>query len=282
MGLQWSKCATLSYMSIEKNNTLEKIRAIESIEVSPEETYDAAHGSDLVPTSLGATFLDYDIQKTLEWQRDPEFKNWPLKSKLEQLTQGATRSKAFASIFFHTPEFRSLIEEADREGGLEEKWGLLRQSKADSHLARLLTHEGAPACTEFAAALFENIGGYDHVEEDEPSYIPNDDSISTQTFWTFAPYIYHNLLAEELTPAEAIQATMEWSRARVGNYNKDGELAQTSYPGLSGRPHEVDFRLRKSGQHLSHQLANKVGLHIANKIRPVYKKPYGNLKTQLQ
>lgn len=249
-----------SYRTIESLAT-----PIPEIELGLREFTGLDDGREGLLQGLYCPFKDWRKQ-ALEVFKSAEYRNWPAKAALENLAPlryWKIEHQYVKELLFSLPDVRAEIEQKISAGRLENTFSLLGTSNALGHLPRLFTHTNAPACHEFGLALLRYIDEIEPEQIRSHTVIPQSlDGNNAMQFYTFAPYIYQDLIERGLFPEEAFDAVLSWSMARV----EINDRADASYPGIMAANIRSDFRLAKNGDHPSHAFAQRVGTHIGEAL----------------
>lgn len=176
--------------------------------------------------------------------------------------------------FFKEPEAREMMTKWSQDGVLESNYQKISQKGIDGHLVRLLTHDKAPACRDFALAMMKYLPEIDEEVVDNIYCHQITDGDEQAQFWTFGPYIYEALrksregLGKKADDREEFWRVLLWLRSRKMVKGETG--ANAIYPGVGeGRDYFADLYLPRDGQHPMHQLVEKVGKHIASYMEKV-------------
>lgn len=155
---------------------------------------------------------------------------------------------------------------------------LLHYGNAHRHLLRIATAEQQPAVEEFLIghlnylhqlALF---GNPKKEKSLETRIATSSDGSTARQFWNVAPYIYAELRERGFSNTKALEVILDWSGARE---QIPGQRDNSHYPGMKKMMVEYpelerSWYLTRDEDNPTHQLARKVGRHIADFIRKTY------------
>lgn len=193
------------------------------------------------------------------------YKDWGIGPDILSLADG-WKEKDYDVAYFSNPESRKILSEWNRQGVLEENYLKIARRGIDGHLVRLLTHENAPACSDFAIAVMKYLPQIDDQELRSVYISQITDGNEQAQFWTFAPYIYEALRqsrlekGQELKDEEDFLRVLCWLKSR-----KRTDTSNADYPALKEfKYHIYDLYLPRNGEHQIHKIAESVGKYIAS------------------
>lgn len=172
--------------------------------------------------------------------------------------------------FCFVSDAKAIVDSWYKDNLLDENWRKISANANHRHLARLLTHENAPACKNFALIYMKEILKWDRQQIMDLTPKLRDGS-ENGTFWTFAPYILEGLrmqrkeMGMEYDDEQDFLKILWWAKMRksIGNDNAE-------YLGITSLSRSMnDLHLPKDGNHPIHKLVAKAGRHIASYLKDI-------------
>lgn len=260
----------LSYKEIGK-----KVDSIPNFSTSLSEMFSHKGGEGHIP-KLGHWFWPLSENGTedeaaiYDIRSKADYRKWEPRKVIDK-DRLEWREKYHSVAYFLDPEARKIID--DWGDDLNEKFKILREANIDNNLVRLLTHEHAPACRDFAIACMKYVPEMSDGEIHRLFPSIGGDGDAGAQFWTIAPYIMDALKTSRFEKGikendeEDFLRVMLWSKRRI----KTGEWGNDAiYPGVGHfRDRIIDFYLPRDGFHPIHKFIGKVGEHIASYLEKI-------------
>ncbi|HSV94564.1 MAG TPA: hypothetical protein VLH94_01100 [Spirochaetia bacterium] len=201
-----------------------------------------------------------------------EYRKWePGKLILERATW---KEREHALPYFLDAEAKAMLDEWQEKGEIRNRYDRLHLMGISANIVRLLTHEHAPACHDFALATMEYVSEID--KDDIDRIFPRlEDGNEMAQFWTIAPYIYDSLRTDRVEKGQAENNREDYYRVLLWlsmRIKSRGFGANAKYPGISKYEEQVsapDLYLPRDGYHPVHQYVEKIGKHIATYLEKI-------------
>ncbi len=205
-------------------------------------------------------------------KRQTGFKEWGLGKRVEMIFD-YWKENDYDAAFFVNPESRKLLSNWNEEGKLEENLEKLETRGIGAHLVRLLTHEQAPACSDFALVMMKLLSRIETEKVKNIYFNQIGDGDEQAQFWTFAPYIFEALRRNRVIEGKPNDDTddllkiMMWLRSR----KRDGEWGSDAvFAGIGELRRLMDkLLLPRNGFHPVHKYVERVGEHIASYLEKI-------------
>jgi hypothetical protein len=208
-----------------------------------------------------------DEQRIYGIESSEEYKKWGLGKYIKE--EATWKERLHAIPYFLDPDARAMLTEWKENGQFEEKFGRLHEMGVSANVVRLLTHENAPACRDFALATIKFIPEFSSKELF--NIMPRmEDGNDMAQFWTIAPYIYEGLRTDRLETGQMVNDREDYFRVLMWLVRrvKTGHFASNArYPGVaeidSGYVEASCLYLARDGNHPVHKYVEKIGKHLA-------------------
>lgn len=235
------------------------IKDIPQVELYSKDFYDLSGEREDVPGAFPA-FRDWVETRQREIIFTQDFKAWPLRERINKEKSWKWGDTDVAAAMYDAPQVKEELESQELAGMLDETLSRLKETGVRQHLPRLLTHRNAPACARFALSCIRYIRKLDEEDISDCRSIPESlDGNNARQFFTLAPYIHEGLISRGMGEEEAFDLVLKWSRSR----EERNDRSDARYPGTGVTDTHFDIRLAYNGSHRTHQLAKKIGDHIA-------------------
>lgn len=202
-----------------------------------------------------------------------DYKSWEPGKYIEEIA--SWKEKYHAVPYFLDPDAKKIIDEWQEKGEFQRNFDRVHYMAVSANVVRLLTHENAPACRDFALATLKYAPNF--TDDEERRIFPDLlDGNGMAQFWTIAPYIYESLRTERLEKGQTLNDKEDYQRILMWSVKREvigRDGGNAKYPGISEindcGVSEKDLELSKDGNHFVHKFAEMMGKHLASSLRNI-------------